>query len=73
MLTSDFLKSLSEEELGILFMVAYNIFNYEVAYNSLKVLKKEPLINILEQLKSFIKEEHTEILSNFQKKLIDYN
>lgn len=73
MLTSEFLKSLTEEELGILFMIAYNIFNYEVSYNSLKVLKKDPLINILEQLKNFIKEENKDILSNFQKKISEYN
>lgn len=73
MLTSEFLKSLTEEELGILFMIAYNIFNYEVSYNSLKVLRKDPLINILEQLKNFIKEENKDILSNFQKKISEYN
>jgi len=73
MLTSELLKSLTEEELGILFMIAYNIFNYEVSYNSLKVIKKEPLVNILEQLKNLIKEENKNILENFQKKLLEYN
>ena len=73
MLTSELLKTFTEEELGILFLIAENIFKFPVSYNSLKVIKKNVLINILEQLKPQILEENKIILENFQKKLIEYN
>ena len=73
MLTSEFLKTLTEDELGILFLIAYNTFNYEVSYNCLKVFRRDKLIYALEKLKGQILPGYLHILENFQKKISEDN
>lgn len=77
MLTNDFIKSLSEEEHSLLYLIVYNaivrLCNFEPGVEYVKMLKKDPVVRQLEKLKTKAKEECISIIDNLIVKIKEYN
>lgn len=72
MITTDFLKSCTEEEQGILHLIllsSLNGCNYVPSFECVKFLRRNVLIKIFPSIKKQIKEEHLSILENLEKKI----
>jgi len=69
-----FLDNCSEVEQSILYIIVWQTFQpcgYEPSFSCVKLLRKEPLVKILNNLKKQILEEHLPSLENLLKKVTD--
>jgi hypothetical protein len=77
MFTSDFIKSLSEDEHSLLYLIVYNaivrLCNFEPDISYVKMLKKDPAIKQLEKLKKKANEESISTIDNLIVKIKEYN
>lgn len=76
MITSDLLKSCSEEEQSILYLVlsiAYEPCGYTPPFSCVKYLRPGILVKIFDSLKKQIKQENITIIDNLQKKILENN
>lgn len=74
MITSFFLNGCTEEEKSILYIILWQTFKpcgYEPSFNCVKLLRKDVLIKILNNLKNQILPENLPILENLQKKVTE--
>jgi hypothetical protein len=69
-----FLDDCSEIEKSILYIIVWQTFQpcgYEPSFSCVKLLRKDPLIKILNNLKKQILEEHLSSLENLLKKVTE--
>jgi len=71
-ITSEFKKNCTPEELGMLHMIlldAFSLCNYEPSFNCISLLRKDVATIKLEALKGKILPQHITIIETLQKKL----
>jgi len=74
MITNYFLNNCSEEEKSILYIILWQTFQpcgYEPSFACVKLLRKDILIKILNNLKKQILDDHLPTLENLLKKVTE--
>ena len=74
MITSFFLNGCTEEEKSILYIILWQTFQpcgYEPSFDCVKLLRKDVLLKIFNNLKNQILPENLPILENLQKKVTE--
>ena len=68
------LRSLSEDELALIFLIGENTFSslgMEVNYNFLKFLRRDVVLFELEKIKRQIADAHKDMVTHLQKKIAE--
>jgi len=77
MFLENFLKTLTDEEYGVLHLIVYNAIvrtcNFEPDIEMVKMLRKNITLQQIDKLKKKVKEESAHILDSLAKKIQEYN